>query len=95
MTPKPPLDFTKVESLRRHMLLTTTDLSQLLGVSRMTYYGWVRGKKIRQSNDESVRAMLRKLLAVMSEHQWPMPEVIAMEQKQRKERLVEILGNYN
>ena len=95
MTPKPPLDFTKVESLRKHMLLTSTDLSQLLGVSRMTYYGWVRGKKIRQSNDQSVRAMLRKLLAVMSEHQWPAPEVIAMEQKQRKERLDELMKRFN
>ncbi len=91
MTPK-PLDFTKVEALRKHMLLTTSDMSELLGVSRMTYYGWVKGKALRKSNDEAVRAMLKRLLAVMTDHGWPMPEVIAADQKQRKERLLEILN---
>jgi DNA-binding XRE family transcriptional regulator len=95
MTPKPPLDFAKVEALRKHMLLTTTDMSELLGVSRMTYYGWVKGKTLRKTNDESVRTMLRKLLAVMTEHGWPMPEVIAADQKQRKERLDAILNSEN
>jgi DNA-binding XRE family transcriptional regulator len=46
MTPK-PLDFRKVEALRKHMLLTTSDMSELLKVSRMTYYGWVKGKPLR------------------------------------------------
>jgi DNA-binding XRE family transcriptional regulator len=95
MMPKPPLDFAKVEALRKHMLLTTTDMSELLGVSRMTYYGWVKGKTLRKTNDESVRTMLRKLLAVMTEHGWPMPEVIAADQKQRKERLDAILNSEN
>jgi DNA-binding XRE family transcriptional regulator len=93
MTPKPPLDFVKVEALRKHMLLTTSDMAELLGVSRMTYYGWVKGKPLRKSNDESVRVMLRKLLTVMTDHGWPMPEVIASDQKQRKARLVEILNS--
>jgi DNA-binding transcriptional regulator YiaG len=92
MMPKPPLDFAKVEALRKHMLLTTQDISELLGVSRMTYYGWVKGKPIRKSNDEHVRTMLRRLLAIMSNHGWPTPEVIASDQKQRKERLVELLN---
>jgi DNA-binding transcriptional regulator YiaG len=91
MTPK-PLDFSKVEALRKHMLLTTSDMSELLGVSRMTYYGWVNGKSVRKSNDEAVRVMLKRLLAVMTDHGWPMPEVIASSQKQRKERLLEILN---
>ena len=93
MTPKPPLDFSRVEALRKYMLLTTTDMSELLGVSRMTYYGWVRGKALRKANDESVRAMLRKLLDVMTTHGWPTPEVIASDQKQRKERLDAILNS--
>jgi len=91
MMPK-PLDFKKVEALRKHMLLTTTDMAELLGVSRMTYYGWVKGKVLRKANDAAVRAMLKRLLAVMTDHEWPMPEVIAAEQKQRKERLLEILN---
>lgn len=92
MTPK-PFDFSRVEALRKHMLLTTRDMSELLGVSRMTYYGWVNGKSIRKSNEESVKTMLRKLLAIMTEHGWPMPEVIASDQKQRRQRLDELLKN--
>tara|TARA_R110002126_G_scaffold4382_8_gene23028 strand:- start:1027 stop:1314 length:288 start_codon:yes stop_codon:yes gene_type:complete len=95
MTPKPTLDFSRVEALRKHMLLTTSDMSELLGVSRMTYYGWVKGKSLRESNDKSVRIMLRKLLDVMTQHNWPTPEVIASDQKQRKERLVAVLNSDN
>ena len=91
MTPK-PLDFAKVEALRKHMLLTTLDMAELLGVSRMTYYGWVKGRTLRKANHEAVRAMLKRLLAVMTDHSWPMPEVIASTQKQRKERLLAILN---
>ncbi len=95
MTSKPPLDFARVEALRRHMLLTTADMSELLGVSRMTYYGWVKGKPLRKSNDESVRKILKRLLSVMTDHNWPLPEVIAASQKERKARLVEILNRDN
>ena len=92
MTPK-PFDFSRVEALRKHMLLTTRDMSELLGVSRMTYYGWVNGKAMRKSNEESVKTMLRKLLTIMTEHGWPMPEIIAAEQKERRQRLDELLKN--
>jgi hypothetical protein len=30
----------------------------------------------------------------MTDHQWPMPDVIAMEQPQRKQRLDELLTQY-
>jgi DNA-binding XRE family transcriptional regulator len=85
-----PLDFKKVEALRKHMLLTTKNMAELLEVSRMTYYGWVKGKVVRRKNDERVRDMLKKLLAVM-EKGWPMPNIIAMEQKLRFEKLLEVL----
>lgn len=91
MTPK--IDFAKVEALRKHMLLTTENMSELLGVSRMTYYGWVRGKSLRKSNDEAVRTMLRRLLAVMTEHSWPTPEIIVAPQKYRMDRLKQILDS--
>lgn len=86
------LDFTKVEALRKHMLLTVQDMSDLFGVTRATYYGWLRGKPIRKSNDTNVRVMLKRLLGVMTEYSWPMPEVIAADQKQRKERLQQLLN---
>ena len=91
MTPN-SLDFTKVEALRKHMLLTTRDMAELLGVSRMTYYGWAQGKPMRRTNQLYVRSMLKRLLAVMTDHGWPMPEVIAADQKIRKERLIELLN---
>ena len=92
MTDQPPLDFAKVETLRRHMLLTTGNMSTLFGVSRMTYYGWVKGKPLRKSNDVTVRRVLRQLLDIMKNHQWPMPEVIASDQRERFSRLQELLN---
>lgn len=87
----PPLDFVKVEALRKHMMLTAAQMAKVLGVSRVTYTGWVNGKPIRKSNDERVRRALRDLLRVMTDHEWPMPEVIAMTSKQRFEALQEYL----
>jgi DNA-binding transcriptional regulator YiaG len=89
-TPK-PLDFVKVEALRKHMLLTVKDMSELLGVSRMTYYGWLRGKTIRKKNEEATRRMLRKMLTLVRDHHWPPPEVIAANQDLRKKRVTEEL----
>jgi len=91
MMPKPPLEFSKVEALRKHMLLTTADMAALMGVSRMTYYGWVKGKPIRTANDAAVRTMLRKLLNVMTVHSWPTPDVIVASREQRVEKLKELL----
>lgn len=91
MTNTPPLDFTKVEALRKHMLLTTGNMAELFEVSRMTYYAWVKGKPIRKKNDKKVRFALKQLLSIMS-NGWPEPEVIAMEQKYRFQRLLEILN---
>lgn len=91
MTPN-ALDFSKVEALRKHMLLTTANMAELLGVSRTTYHAWVKGQSIRKANEQTVRTMLKKLLAVMTDYGWPMPEIIAADQKQRIERLREILN---
>ena len=84
-----PLNFKTVESLRKHMLLTTSNMSKLFGVSRMTYYGWVKGNKIRKNNDKKVRTTLKELLDIMTDG-WPAPDVIAMEQKFRFQRLLEV-----
>ncbi len=92
MTTPNPIDFAKVEALRKHMLLTVGDIADLFGVTRATYYAWLKGKPIRKSNDAVVRTVLKQLLAVMTQHSWPMPEVIAADQKQRKERLQELIG---
>jgi len=91
MTNRAPLDFKKVEALRRHMLLTTSNMAELLKVSRMTYYGWVKGKPVRRKNHDRVITSLRSLLKIM-EDGWPQPNIIALEQKDRYKQLLELLN---
>ena len=87
-----PLDFHKVEALRKHMLLTTTHMAKILKVSRVTYGGWVKGKAIRKGNAAKVKVILRKLMEVMVAQEWPSPEIIAMSSAQRFNSLVELMG---
>lgn len=74
------------------MLLTTLQMSKVLGVSRATYSGWVKGKPIRPSNDEKVRVALRKMFKVVTAENWPKPEIIAMPTDQRFNTLLELVG---
>lgn len=92
MTNTTKLDFAKVETLRRHMLLSTSDMATLFGISRMTYYGWTRGKSLRAKNELVVRRVLKQLLWVMTEHNWPTPEVIVANQKARLQHLKQLIG---
>jgi len=73
------------------MLLNASDMAHILGVSRVTYYGWVRGKPIRKKNEEHAKRSIRKLLAVMGQHSWPTPEVAGLTQKGKLERLLALL----
>jgi len=86
------LIFARVEALRKHMLLTTTHMAKVLGVSRVTYSGWVSGKPIRKGNNIRVRAALRKLFAILTEKEWPQPDIIAMSNKQRFDTLLELIS---
>ncbi len=88
-----PIDFTKVDALRKHMLLTTSNMAKLLGVSRMTYYAYLRGQSPQRAKAEKIRAALKKLLHIMAEHNWPTPEAIEMEQKDRFKRLSELVDS--
>ena len=90
MTPNPALDFTKVEALRKHMLLNTSQMALFLGVSRVTYSGWIKGKPIRKGNDTNARVALRKMFTVIESHKWPMPEVIAMTPVMRFNTLLDL-----
>lgn len=92
MTNKPPIDFTKVEALRKHMRLTKGDVADLLGVSRMAYHGWTQGAAIRPANAEAVRKLLRQLLHLMQHEGWPTAEVIAAPRKIRRQKYFEVLG---
>jgi DNA-binding transcriptional regulator YiaG len=87
-----PLDFSQIDTIRRRMLLTVQDIAELFGVTRATYYGWLKGKPLRKNNDEAVRVMLRRLLSVVSQHKWPSPTARAANQKQRRDMLVALLN---
>ena len=87
----PAIDFTKVDALRKHMLLTTSNMAKLLGVSRMTYYGYLKGNAPQRAKAEKVRAALKKLLHIMANYEWPTPEVLEMEQQDRVTHLSELM----
>ena len=87
-----PIDFNGVEALRKHMLLNASQMSEFLGVSRVTYGEWVKGKPIRKSNNANVRNALKKLFMVVTDHKWPKPEIIAMTPTMRYNALLELTG---
>jgi len=90
-----PLDVSKLEILRNHLMLDKSSMARVLGVSRVTYHAWLDGRQIRQSNLDYVRSTLRKVIAVIKDHQWPSPDVKAMTFKQRKQELDALLEQYD
>lgn len=93
MTSNPqPLDFAKIDWMRRRMLLSVGDIAHLFGVTRATYYGWLKGTPLRKSNDEAVRDMLKRLLSLVTDHSWPTPEAMAADQKKRREMVIALLN---
>ena len=75
------------------MLLRGEDMAYLFQVSRMTYYAWVTGKaQIRANNAARVRRVLKKLLEMVKHNEWPNPEVLAADPKERKELLKQAFG---
>jgi hypothetical protein len=85
------IDFSKIEALRKHMLLTAYNMAAIFGVSRVTYYSWVRGKGVRRHNTTKIRDEVKKLLNIIRDHQWPMPDVIAANQQERFAKLLELM----
>lgn len=87
MTEQKRITFEKIDALRRHMLLTHTQMARLLGVSRVTYYNWKKVGYPAERNVTKTRAILKDMLRVMTEHEWPTPAIVAMDQD---ERLIEL-----
>lgn len=85
------LDFAKVDALRRHMLLTVDSMVKLLGVSRVSYYNWVKGGKMRKPMQDHIRGVTRRLVVCVSQHNWPDDAVYVANQKQRLEMLQNLL----
>lgn len=79
--------------MRKHMMLNVTQMTELMGVSRMSYYGWIRGKSIRKVNEDKVKKTVKNLLVVMKEYDWPTTVEIVMEPSERFARLKELLAD--
>jgi DNA-binding XRE family transcriptional regulator len=86
-TEEKPLAFGRIDALRRHMLLTKTQMARLLGVSRVTYHAWEKAGGPSRRSIMYARAVLKELLRVMVEHEWPTQTVVAMDQE---DRLIEL-----
>jgi len=90
-TTRKPVDFNKVEILRRHMLLTATDMADIFQVSRQTYNNWLQGKPLRPTNEKHVKKTIRRLLAIVKERNWPDEVVRNLDQRARVQRLLVLL----
>lgn len=85
------IDMVKVEKLRQHMRLSQADIATVFGVSRVTYYNWTRGRPIRDSNAQRIKVCIRKLIAVVQAHGWPLADAASMTNEARVKRLVALM----
>lgn len=85
------LDFAKVDALRAHMLLTVDSMTTLLGVSRVSYYNWLKGAKMRDTTQAKIRKVTRSLVALVSNQTWPNDAVFVAKQPERLKMLQDIL----
>ena len=89
----PPLDFKKLEVLRERAKLTKAEFASLYGVSRMTYYSWVRGQPVRPKNEWFVRRASRMLLELVREEKWPEAGVEHLPSSERMQRLNKLMAD--
>lgn len=87
------IEFTKIEALRKHLLVSKVSMAKLYGVTRMTYYNWCNGKRMNKTNRQRIVDTTKKLLYVMSAHEWPNSTVYEMSDTERCERLEELLAD--
>lgn len=91
---KKELDFEKVERLRKHMRISIEAMTQLLGVSRVTYYAWMRGARPRSEREDKVRKRLRRLAWAVTEKNWPTIEALRAKPKDRYIMLLNLLNSF-
>lgn len=90
MTMPKPIDFSKVEVLRKRLGLSTVDMAAAMSVSRMTYYLWVRGGNMHSKHARRVHKVVRVLLDLLKDKLW-FDEVVPLGPKVRRERLLALL----
>lgn len=92
-TTAPPLNFKQIDSLRRGALLTVGDMAKYLGTTRQTYYAWLAGGVPRSTKAADVRAKVKALVTLVVAKEWPTPDAIAADPKERLPMLLELLNN--
>lgn len=89
--PAKHLDFAKVDALRKHMLLTVESMVVLIGTSRVSYYNWLKHGIKRKKTSDQIRKAVRKLVAVMTNHNWPNEAAYVASQAERLEMLQNLI----
>lgn len=92
-TPPKAIDFEKIEAVRKHMLLTVNSLVTIFGTTRVSYYNWLKGGKMRKATADHIRKVTRKLLTVMTQHGWPYDLVFVASQPERLKMLQDLIEN--
>lgn len=94
LTMHEPVNFAVVERIRKHTLLSVTDLCAMLGVSRMSYSRWMRGGQPRPDIAELINKKVRELSLAIQEDDFPTPEIAALSRGERLNRLLDLLKKY-
>lgn len=64
------VSFDDIENMRRQCGLTAAEFCEVLGVSRASYYAWLRGGEIRNSNKNRLLQFVSKLEALSASAHW-------------------------
>lgn len=86
------IDFDKVETLRKHMLLSKTDMAEVLGVTRVSYHQWLLNTRPTRKSTDKLKASLQQIIEVMTTENWPNTEVLEMSAARRKEHLLALMS---
>jgi len=88
MTTAKPLNFEQVETLRRNMLLTSSQFAELLGVTRQSYYNYLNGKSTPSSGRlEKIKKTVRQCAHLVVTSGWPSGDIIGARSDYRFEVL--------
>jgi DNA-binding transcriptional regulator YiaG len=92
--PTTPEQFEPVEKLRKRLLISKSQMAELLNVSRQTYHAWHTGKYSptrRGNHDKLIIEAARRMMAVIKKYDWPTPNAMAAQSDARYEMLKKLL----
>lgn len=88
------LNFRDVDQFRKtRLLISAKRMSEFFGVSRMTYYRWVKHGDVQERFDARNREVMTQLISFCREHNWPDADTRKLTQAQRYDKLTALLEN--